>query len=144
MGLALILCRHALIRVDAEVNKWRVAAWYGVFSLVLLLAVIWYTRNWPAGNHGYDYLAHGPSWHVIGWEVSIAFLGALIVWRTSPKLQARVRRDVSTISDFIGKARDIYKLPVPSPAEQELDVWSGAYKKRPQVAKYAVERRKRA
>lgn|SRR5581483_2105908 len=125
-------------------NKWRVAAWFGVFSLVLQLAVVLYTRNVPSGNYGYDYLTHGPSWHVIGWELSIGFLGALVIWRTSPRLQTRVRRDVSIIREFVGIARDIHKLPVPSPAEQELDVWSGIYKKRPQVVKYAVERRKRA
>lgn len=100
------------------------------------------------GNSDFGYL--NEHWHFAWIALALYLLWILTVWMGSPKLRALVAWDLRNHKQFresVRQAGDICKLPVPSPADQELHVWSGEYRAKKKVATAAycgLERRKQA
>lgn len=133
-----------LTRTDAEVNKWRVATGYTVFSLVLQLATIYHARNLQGGNYGYIYLGRWPHWSLATAAVLIVLALPVIAWRRSPLLRAIVAEEYRLIKLW-GSGCIYVRM-----SEQEAKVFKAipvkhkAMKIGPKRAYSGVERRKRA
>jgi hypothetical protein len=103
----------------------------------------WLVKDIPVvrrGNSDYGYLVQ--HWNFAWIALALFSLLMLMIWTGSPKMRAVVGWDIANAAEF--KRQIKAKLTLPTPCEQEFQVWSGQWKKEPKAVKVYAEQRKRA
>jgi hypothetical protein len=103
----------------------------------------WLVKDIPVvkrGNSDYGYLVQ--HWNFAWIALALFSLLMLMIWTGSPKMRAVVGWDIANAAEF--KRQMKAKLTLPTPCEQEFQVWSGQWKKEPKAVKVYAEQRKRA
>jgi hypothetical protein len=97
----------------------------GLQAPIIAAAVL--VRHVPAvkrGSSDYGYLVQ--HWNFAWIALALFSLLMLMVWTGSPKIRAVVGWDIANAAEF--KRQMKAKLTLPTPCEQEFQVWSGQYK----------------
>jgi hypothetical protein len=104
----------------------------------------WLVKDIPVVRRGrssdYGYLVQ--HWNFAWIALALFSLLMLMIWTGSPKMRAVVGWDIANAAEF--KRQMKAKLTLPTPCEQEFQVWSGQWKKEPKAVKVYAEQRKRA
>jgi hypothetical protein len=117
-----------------------------IMPIILNLPCItaaYFVRNIPVvkqGSSDYGYLVQ--HWNFAWIALALFSLLMLMIWTGSPKMRAVVGWDIANAAEF--KRQIKAKLTLPTPCEQEFQVWSGQWKKEPKAVKVYAEQRKRA